>query len=317
AAGSYAHRQPYLVIEHVPGISLREELALRSEAGRPPTPMMVVALFGQLTTALSAAHDRGIVHRDLKPANIMFSAKGKEVVVKLLDFGVAKVTETSQPMTTKGRLIGSYAYMAPEQVDARSPVGPASDVFALGTLIYEVAGLHRAWLRDDDDQPLPFHSPAGLSSRNAPPALVRRILQGELPARRPEVDLVWDLLEAAWSGEPSQRPSVAEMRRELRTRLGDDDADDEAAELTRAAHLVALERRRGSTLANPALAARVPSADEPWALEETFGASAEATPFGASPDSARRRAWASRLLWGALIGGGVFLLGLVAGGLFS
>src|SRR5262249_54745653 len=130
----------FLVMEYVDG----ETLAQRLKKG--PLPLDGVLRYAiQMADALSDAHRHGIVHRDFKPGNIMLTKSG----VKLLDFGLAKVsaatpvqgtsatsTETV-PLTGKGVIVGTLAYMAPEQLDGIE-VDARSDIFALGTVIYEM-----------------------------------------------------------------------------------------------------------------------------------------------------------------------------------
>ena len=129
----------FIVMEHVEG----ETIATR--IGRPSTPSEVVDIAVQAADALDVAHARGITHRDIKPANLMLTHRGH---VKVLDFGVAKVGpsndvtandhRTDEPVTAVGSVIGSAPYMSPEQI-AGGDVGPRSDVFSLGVVIYQTA----------------------------------------------------------------------------------------------------------------------------------------------------------------------------------
>jgi serine/threonine protein kinase len=121
----------YLAYEFVPGEPLRALL----ESG--PLPIgQVVTIGAQLARALAAAHMSGVIHRDIKPENIMRTPNG---TVKILDFGLARMEGTSGPkLTQSGLIVGTPAYMAPEQVLGQG-VDFRTDVFAFGLLIYELA----------------------------------------------------------------------------------------------------------------------------------------------------------------------------------
>ena len=142
----------FLVMEYLEG----ETLADRLRNGVLPTED-VLKLGLQITQALDNAHKQGIVHRDLKPGNIMITKAG----VKLLDFGLAKtvqrqvsptssitelVTEqhTSDPLTAEGTLLGTFQYMAPEQLEGQE-ADARSDIFALGAVLYEMATGRKAF----------------------------------------------------------------------------------------------------------------------------------------------------------------------------
>jgi tRNA A-37 threonylcarbamoyl transferase component Bud32 len=124
----------YLVMELIEGESLAHRLA-RKEYPTVPESFMLVA---QCAEALAAAHSLGVVHRDVKPANIMLTKDGR---VKVADFGVAKAIGEGTDLTRTGTVVGSPAYMAPEQVRGLSPDGRA-DLFSLGVVLYELL-LHR------------------------------------------------------------------------------------------------------------------------------------------------------------------------------
>lgn len=165
-----------LASEFVDGETLRADI----DRAVRPSAREVQTLAASLATALEAAHARGITHRDLKPENVMRAQDG---AVKVLDFGLALVesdasTSDSPRMTTPGMLVGTPAYMAPEQID-RGPIGPATDLFALGVLLYEYAtGVH------------PFASATPL-------ALAARILDGtHVPLAERRADLPAPLVSA-------------------------------------------------------------------------------------------------------------------------
>lgn len=122
-----------LVLELVEGDTLAERLA------RGPLPVAdVVAIARQIADALEAAHERGIVHRDLKPANIKITPTG---VVKVLDFGIAKVAarddDETKVLTREGAVIGTAAYMSPEQTRGQN-VDKRSDIWSFGCVLYEM-----------------------------------------------------------------------------------------------------------------------------------------------------------------------------------
>jgi serine/threonine protein kinase len=124
---------PFLVLERLWGEDLAQCLAL----GRLPLEDCRHIL-DQMALALCAAHARGIVHRDLKPANIFLARQGDGRIVKLLDFGVAKLRDGARVRTGAGRAVGSPTFMSPEQIHG-DPVDGRSDLFGLGAVIYACA----------------------------------------------------------------------------------------------------------------------------------------------------------------------------------
>jgi hypothetical protein len=158
----------FIAAEYVDGQTLRDEIA----RGTPPSAGMLMDSARELASALASAHARGITHRDLKPENVMRDRAGR---LKILDFGLALATADAAVdtprVTTPGTVVGTPAYMAPEQLNG-GPVDPRTDVFALGVLLYEFAtGTH------------PFQAATPL-------AMAARILEGEL---RPVDELRDDL----------------------------------------------------------------------------------------------------------------------------
>lgn len=126
----------YSVMELIRGQTLEVPLA-KSGAFES---QQAIELLEQISLALQVAHTHGIVHRDLKPQNVMLleSAAGQPQRVKLLDFGVSKVLgRRERPLTDAGSLLGTAAYMAPEQINAES-VDSRADIYALGALAYEL-----------------------------------------------------------------------------------------------------------------------------------------------------------------------------------
>jgi eukaryotic-like serine/threonine-protein kinase len=107
----------------------------------PLTPEETVHIMDQCTSALAASHAKGIVHRDLKPDNIYLVHRGHDqLFCKLLDFGIAKLTgaQASSGMTRAGSVLGTPAYMSPEQCDGRGNIDWRSDVYSLGVVMYEM-----------------------------------------------------------------------------------------------------------------------------------------------------------------------------------
>src|ERR687894_9150 len=119
----------YIAMEYLPGGTLKDHILKRGAL--PPQLAAEVAL--QTAEALRAAHKRGIIHRDIKPRNILVAESGD---VKVTDFGIARAADAT---TTShlGDILGSAKYMSPEQAMGE-PVGPASDLYSLGVVLYEM-----------------------------------------------------------------------------------------------------------------------------------------------------------------------------------
>ena len=139
--GSLPNGSPYLVMELLSGETLAARLQARSRLSEPEA----LAIIGQLASILEAAHQRGIVHRDVKPSNIMLvpdpaAARGERV--KLLDFGVAKITSGSLAgavaATQAGLPSGTPLYMAPEQCEGLPSIDGKADIYALGVILFEL-----------------------------------------------------------------------------------------------------------------------------------------------------------------------------------
>ncbi len=158
--------EPFLVMELLEGQTLKERIR-----GQPLPTADLVALGIQITDAVTAAHAKGIIHRDLKPANIFVTSGGH---AKVLDFGLAKLAQTASAtaaseqatrpeLTRKGIVLGTIAYMSPEQVRGED-LDVRSDLFSLGGVLYEMATGRCAFGGDSD--PLIFD---GILNRTPPP----------------------------------------------------------------------------------------------------------------------------------------------------
>src|SRR5918999_1608553 len=119
----------YIAMEYVPGGTLKERMA---EEG-PLDPREAAGIASRVADALAVAHARGIVHRDIKPQNVLLSATGE---AKVADFGIARAA-SSKTITETNLVLGTSAYMSPEQVRG-DRVSPASDLYSLGVVLYEM-----------------------------------------------------------------------------------------------------------------------------------------------------------------------------------
>ncbi len=188
----------YLVMERVRG----EPLAARlRREGRLPE-VEVRRIGAELAEGVAAAHACGIIHRDLKPANVMLDGARPKIV----DFGISKYLGARSAVTT-GRLVGTLAYMAPEQLTS-GMIAPCTDIWALGVILFEaLAGRH----------PFDNFADGRCPQLVDEPARVRAIV----PAVSPELD---DILARCLAREPARRPASAdELARLLRGELALDD----------------------------------------------------------------------------------------------
>lgn len=272
---------PYLVAELVDGETLRARLA-----GGPIEPSEARRLAAQIAHGLVAAHASGLVHRDLKPDNIVITRSG---LPKILDFGIAKFAEEPAPAdglsTLSGVLLGTAGYLAPEQITGSALDGRA-DLFALGTMLFEMLTGERAFARAHvvDTLHAIVHDPPPDSLRSRPgvplrlTAIVERLLEKEPRSRfQSAADLAW-ALEHLDSPVRNDSSSIAPAAPASRSRAG--------ALIGMGAALIVL-----TTLAvwwfRPAAVATVASgqsAQFTWSLPE--GLSLESAPVVA-PDQAR------------------------------
>jgi tetratricopeptide (TPR) repeat protein len=123
----------YIVAERGAGESLDRRIA-RSR----PTRREAAELAAQVADALAYAHSRGIIHRDVKPSNILLDGSGQEIAARLMDFGLAKSEAGEVTLTLDGHMLGTPAYMSPEQVRDSHAVDGRSDIYSLGVILYEL-----------------------------------------------------------------------------------------------------------------------------------------------------------------------------------
>lgn len=181
----------YLVMEYVHGPTLEERLVRG-----PLSDATTARIAGDLAEALHVVHEAGIVHRDIKPANVLLRAStvgtaGEEYHAKLVDFGIAYLIDTTR-LTTPGTIIGSAAYLSPEQVTGAGPV-PASDIYSLGLVLLEALTGRRAFAQD------------GMRE-----AVLARLAQD--PVVPASVGHEWGtLLTAMTARDPADRPSALDV----------------------------------------------------------------------------------------------------------
>ena len=137
--GSFPDGAPYFAMEYIDGQTLASFIA-----NNAPVPVDVaLPIVGQLARGLHAAHEKGVIHRDLKPDNVfLIERDGRPNYVKILDFGIARVISDDAAARTRltraGSVFGTPRYMAPEQAQGASDVDARIDVYALGTILYEL-----------------------------------------------------------------------------------------------------------------------------------------------------------------------------------
>jgi len=292
----------FLVAQLVRGPSLRALLREHAEV-----PAEIGACFGVLLCdALGHAHDKGIIHRDVKPENVLVELDDsrKIAVVKLTDFGIAKVID-AQGVTSTGQVLGSPAHMAPEQIEGGG-VDVRTDIFGLGVLVYECMVGH-----------LPFEG-------KNPAQVLRKVLDGNFPAldrERPTIGSRWaHIVAKAIAKEPSQRwDDIRTFGESMRQQLEQVGIRDPRAEIY--AYFSAPDSYRASFV--PRLVENlVARADRARQEGDTAGAAADLNRAVAySPDDqellgqltqlatgVRRQRWLARAKRGALLA----LIGAVA-----
>ncbi|MFC1429198.1 protein kinase [Streptacidiphilus sp. N1-3] len=201
-----SYERLFLVMELVDGVPLSRWL----QPGLPPVPVgWAVAVAAQVATVLSYAHEVPVIHRDLKPGNILVARDG---TVKVLDFGIAAMLRTDvTKLTATGTPIGTYQYMAPEQVRG-GRITPQTDLYALGCVLHELLSGHVPFTGDNE------YSVMYQQVNNAPTPL--RQLRPEVPVDLEE--LVLHLLRKAPEGRPADVQEVYERLRPFLPQPGED-----------------------------------------------------------------------------------------------
>ena len=176
--------RPFLVLEYVPGGTLEDRL--RDDV--PLRDAETLAIATGVAAALAHAHSCGVIHRDLKPANVLFDAEGRP---KLADFGIARLAAGGATLTQPGTLLGTAAYISPEQA-AGEPATPASDVYSFGVTLYRMLTGRLPFASSDPVQLLMLHRsaepPPVASYRSDAPAALEALALAALakdPGKRP------------------------------------------------------------------------------------------------------------------------------------
>ncbi len=186
-----------IVMEYVEGETLADAIGSRGALPKAEA----IRILGGVAAALDAIHEQGIVHRDVKPANVLL---GRDGAVKLADLGVADVADRTR-ITEMGALVGSFSYMAPEQLDGADP-SPAMDIYALAALAYEMLSGVRA--RPEDNPLALAHAIA-----TQPPPDLRKAWPAAPRAAA-------EALASGMAADPHRRPtSAGELVRRLQSAL--------------------------------------------------------------------------------------------------
>jgi serine/threonine protein kinase len=197
--GALESQGAFLVMELVHGVTLRREL---KRLGRLE-PRTAARYFRQVLEGVKAAHEAGVVHRDLKPENVLIQRDGGDRAIKILDFGLAKVSlldlQDPDSLTLPGAVLGTLGYMSPEQVSGGAS-DERSDIFALGVLVVEAL-----------TGELPFK---GATARDMMIATINAPYR--LEGESPEIQHLDAVLQRCIAKDPAARfASIAELADEL------------------------------------------------------------------------------------------------------
>ncbi|MCA9638794.1 MAG: serine/threonine protein kinase, partial [Myxococcales bacterium] len=203
---------PYIAMEYLDGTPL-------SDLREQPMPVpLLLEITDQVLAALAYIHARRIIHRDVKPENVIIQTEGSQATAKLLDFGFARVEEDQDARLSQTRMetFGTPTYMAPEQATGKGVIGPPTDIYALGVMLWQLLTLR------------------------PPPASWREVgvMDDVAEGRFGIPKLLERALRKAMAVEPSRRfQSAGELREELEVAAADLDLDvvDYVAEVERPA----------------------------------------------------------------------------------
>lgn len=196
--------KPYMVVEYLEGGTLKDRLMDARRHNHLLPFDEIAAVMESLCSAVEYSHRLGVIHRDLKPANILFDADGRPV---LTDFGIARLLSETLNLTATGSLLGTPAYMSPEQA-AGIPIEPASDLYSLGIILYEMAAGRVPFIGKNATATLIDHI-------STPPPSPRKFN----PSLPPKVEQV--ILKSIQKSPGSRFASVSEMASALRASLAD------------------------------------------------------------------------------------------------
>ncbi len=220
--------EPFLIMELLDGRSLE---ALQNERGTLPTDE-VLGYADQILDVLAVAHERGIVHRDIKPQNVFLTNEGR---IKVLDFGVARILDGTASATVTGSLLGTPAFMPPEQAAGRtSEVCAASDLWSVGATMFSL--LSGCFVHEAENAQAHTVKAAVVHARSlasvlpgAPPAVVRlvdRALAFEIAQRWPDARSMQQAVRAAFS-PPARRASLPAVVPDEGSGEPEEDTEDE------------------------------------------------------------------------------------------
>jgi serine/threonine protein kinase len=200
--GGRLGKQRFYAMELIDGGTLAELLREKGRFG-----WETVMEYGQqICAALEHAHENGVVHRDLKPANLMVDKKSGRL--KLADFGLARLSDATQ-LTAAGKTLGTFAYMAPEQISGSSPISPKTDLYALGVVLFELLTGKAPFKCETTAELLMSH----LSKK--PPRICTEVLDCPIWMER----VVMQLMEKDPAKRPRDAMATAQALKEVRDKV--------------------------------------------------------------------------------------------------